>query len=314
MANRATSRTYKYGSLEDPSASHPKSSSSRSSPSEVSSEPAEQSLLQHHHDVEARLLHPERQRYGRGRPWLAVAIVGAMAVAGTIMATNKYGSASGTTRSAAHEGVTGGTQQEVLAERGPTMQPKATTHTTADNNGNSNASTDKAIAFSVTNFYHTRDGKPGQGIPWLEGVKLAEPHRESFLKVENARDDHDYRWEIRASGDETPLLASATGADATVVFTALDSNKVTVLEVNQAGDITRALSEVVMVKYVRREIRTLTDEERNELLDSVSRVCALILCVLGRTYTYRVIAMLKRRRTGNSISIGPGFLAVRTAE
>lgn len=272
------SRTY--GSLEDPSTSHPKSSSSRSSPSEVLSEPAEQSLLQDHHDVEARLLHPERQRYGRGRQWLAVAIVGAMAVAGTIMATNKSGSASGTTRSAAHdlEGGTGGTQQQVLAERGPTIQPKATTRTTADNNGNSNTSTDEAIGFSVTNFYHTRDGKPGQGIPWLEGVKLAEPHRDSFLKVENARDDHEYRWEIRASGDGTPLLASATGAEATVVFTALDSNKVTVQEVNQAGDITRALSETVMVKYVRREIRTLTDEERNELLDSVS-LGVLSFCV-----------------------------------
>lgn len=283
MANRATSRTY--GSVEGPSTSHPNSSSSRSSPSEVLSEPAEQSLLQHPHDVEARLLHPLQQRHGRGRSWVAVAIVGAMAVAGTIMATNKSGSASGTTTPAAHPSVAGGTEQELLAERGPAIEPKASTHATADDNGNnSSTSTDETLSFTVTNFYHSRDGKPGQGIPWLDGVKLAEPHRDSFLKVENARSDYDYRWEIRESGAGKPLLASATGADATVVFTALDSNEVTVQEVNQAGDITRILSETVMVKYVRREIRTLTDEERNELLDSVRGSRAQVLVVWRKTF------------------------------
>ena len=41
-------------------------------------------------------------------------------------------------------------------------------------------------------------------------------------------------------------------------------------EVNGDGQVTNRLEETVMVKYVRREIRTLTDDEREELLDAVS--------------------------------------------
>lgn len=268
MANRPTSRTY--GSLEDPSSQQPSSS-------ELSSDPAKQSLLQHHDDVQARLLQPERQRFGGGRSRLVVAAVCALGVVGTIMATNKSGSASGSTTtgsSARHAGgVASANHQEALSERLPTIQPKADSRTTVGNTHSTGTSADGALSFSVTNFYHTRDGKPGQGIPWLEGVKLAEPHRDTFMTVENSRDDHDYVWEIRGSEEGSPLLVSAAGAEATVVFTALDYNTVTLREVNAAGDVTRALSDSVMVKYVRREIRTLTDEERNELLDSVRSSC-----------------------------------------
>ena len=42
-------------------------------------------------------------------------------------------------------------------------------------------------------------------------------------------------------------------------------------EVNGDGQVTNRLEETVMVKYVRREIRTLTDDEREELLDAVSK-------------------------------------------
>ena len=41
-------------------------------------------------------------------------------------------------------------------------------------------------------------------------------------------------------------------------------------EVNGDGQVTNRLEETVMVKYVRREIRTLTDDEKEELLDAVS--------------------------------------------
>ncbi|CAN0459384.1 unnamed protein product, partial [Laminaria digitata] len=126
------------------------------------------------------------------------------------------------------------------------------------------------LDFSVTNFYHTRDGKPGALVPWLEGVHLAEPYRETTIKVENGKDDHDYLWEVREKDGEDKVLASASGPEAIIVFTLLDWNTVTVTETNSAGGVTRMFTDTVMVKYVRREIRTLTDDERNELLDSVS--------------------------------------------
>lgn len=138
------------------------------------------------------------------------------------------------------------------------------------------------LQFRVTNLYHERDGKPGALIPWLNGVKLAEPYRETSLIVTSPREGYTYHWEIRSitesdsneeSHQEGGVLAQAAGAEVQVQFTKLDLNSVALWEVNEvSGQRVRELTETVMVKYVRRELRTLTDEERNELLDAVSRM------------------------------------------
>ncbi len=130
------------------------------------------------------------------------------------------------------------------------------------------------LSFSALNFYHVRDGKPGQDYPWLRGVKLIEPYRETTLSVLSPRDGFDYQWEIHGTNvdnsEEQKLYASATGAEVVVTLTVLDENMVTLREVNSFGKTIRQLDEVVMVKYVRREIRTLSGEEREELMDAVS--------------------------------------------
>ncbi|CAM9967039.1 unnamed protein product [Ectocarpus sp. 4 AP-2014] len=56
------------------------------------------------------------------------------------------------------------------------------------------------LSFQALNFYHIRDGKPAQDYPWLQDVKLIEPHRETTLSVSSPRDGYDYIWEVR-SGD-----------------------------------------------------------------------------------------------------------------
>ena len=133
-----------------------------------------------------------------------------------------------------------------------------------------------ALQFTALNFYHVRDGKPGQDYPWLKDVKIIEPYRETTLAVVGAREGFDYRWEVRAGSSSTGLgrvgevQATATGAVTMVVFTQLDENVVVIEEVDDDGRVTKRLAETVMVKYVRREIRTLTEDEREELLDAVS--------------------------------------------
>jgi len=122
------------------------------------------------------------------------------------------------------------------------------------------------LSFQASNFYHARDGKPAQDYPWLKGVKLIEPHRETTLSVSSPRDGYEYVWEVRGEGENADdLRVTATGAEATVTLTELNENMVMVKEVNAAGHVVRQLQERVMVKYVRREIRTLTDDEREEL-------------------------------------------------
>lgn len=137
------------------------------------------------------------------------------------------------------------------------------------------APTISSFGFEARNFYHVRDGKPGLQYPWLEGTKLAEPHRETTLTVVDPEDigvgneeGAQYNWEVRDPGSRK-LLATATGLEVVVVFTQLDEN-IVVLRETRAGMVTREVEETVMVKYVRREVRTLTDGERDELFDAVS--------------------------------------------
>ena len=132
-----------------------------------------------------------------------------------------------------------------------------------------------ALEFTALNFYHVRDGKPGQDYPWLKDVKLIEPHRDTTLSVVGPREGFGYRWEVRAGGSSSSggvgeVQATATGAVTIVVLTQLDENVVVLEEVDGDGRVTNRLEETVLVKYVRREIRSLTNDEKEELLDAVS--------------------------------------------
>lgn len=137
------------------------------------------------------------------------------------------------------------------------------------------AKSENDLSFSAFNFYHTRDGKPGADYPWLKGVKIIEPFRETTLKVTNPRTGYKYRWSVKAgegSDGSGEVELSALGEEVKVTLTKLDENVITLEEVDvDSGVMKRRLEENVMVKYVRREIRTLTDDERVELLNAVSR-------------------------------------------
>ncbi len=128
------------------------------------------------------------------------------------------------------------------------------------------------LSFTALNFYHERDGKPALDYPWLKDVKLIEPHRDTTFSVASPRDGYEYRWTVHGGeSDKAGVRAEATGAEAVMVLTTLDDNIITLEEVNPAtGMVVRRLEEKTMVKYVRREIRTLTDDEREELFDAVS--------------------------------------------
>ncbi|CAM9627145.1 unnamed protein product, partial [Pylaiella littoralis] len=127
------------------------------------------------------------------------------------------------------------------------------------------------LSFTALNFYHERDGKPALDYPWLKDVKLIEPHRETALAVSTPREGYEYRWEIRgADPEQADLRATASGPEAVILLTILDDNIITLEEADpQTQIVTRRLVEKAIVKYVRREIRTLTEEEREELLEAM---------------------------------------------
>lgn len=236
---------------------------------------------------------PSTWSLSRRRNWLATAVFCGLGV-GTIMATGRPAATSTTdnSSSAPQAEVTRGSllagrlptsvKQSAAEERGGDILRAGPTVSDHQNNSHSHRHSDlgvtdagsKKLDYTMTNFYHTRDGKPGSQIPWLKDVKLAEPYRDTTLTVREPRDGHSYHWEIinpAVEEEDKGVMFRAEGAVVTAMFTVLDVNKVVLREVEEeSGTIVRKLEETVMVKYVRREIRTLVDEEREELLDSVS--------------------------------------------
>lgn len=152
----------------------------------------------------------------------------------------------------------------------------STTTTTATTTTKVHASTKTSpLTFSATNFYHRRDGKPALDYPWLKNYKLIEPYRDTTLSVTDQREGFEYEWVIRQGkvGHTGQVhVFEATGAEVDVVLENLEEHVITLTEVDpHSGEVANQLEEEVMVKYVRREIRTLTDDEKQELFDAVSR-------------------------------------------
>ncbi|CAM9984336.1 unnamed protein product, partial [Sphacelaria rigidula] len=117
-------------------------------------------------------------------------------------------------------------------------------------------------------------GKPGTEYPWLKNKKLIEPFRETTLKVTSPREGYTYYWSVRSAEGNKDAgeveLSGLMGDEVEVKLTKLDGNLITLEEVDtESGVVMRRLDEHILVKYVRREIRTLTDVEREELFDAV---------------------------------------------
>ena len=258
MAPRVASRTY--GSVEDlakaGAASQPVVSASNASPSR-------------RQGLELDPLYAVTEKTPTPRRWVRLAVVCGLAV-GAVAGVVRSGYSSPTTsmtNSSARSFVqiSGGHPEAAAASDGAAALPP--------------------LSFTATNFYHLRDGKPGLDYPWLKNVKLVEPHRETTLLVENYREGFSYLWEVRGSSSTDEVHTVAMGHEVIMLFPHLDQNIITLQEVDESGRVTRRLDEVVMVKYVRREIRTLTDDEREELLDSVSAPsvwCPPVACCSNR--------------------------------
>lgn len=267
-----TSSRRMYGSLEDPI--KPQRSSHERFPFDASADRPPS-------DIDP--LRPKRDGGARVR---SIAFVGIVAVGVMVGLSGAGYGLSGSTSSsvAVNSGTSGGQslidvsdrasadRKEAAAVRRPSSQefPKIVPPHSHQEGG-----VLSPLDFTALNPYHVRDGKPAADYPWLKDVKLIEPFRETTLSVTSPREGFEYRWVVRGHApDQVERRVEAVGEEAVVVCTVLEENIVTLEEVDaETGVVARRLEEEVMVKYVRREIRTLTDEEREELLDAVRLVC-----------------------------------------
>jgi len=119
------------------------------------------------------------------------------------------------------------------------------------------------LDFEIYNSYTKTS--PIQYTPWQY---LAEPFREATLAIREAFSEGDsnpdrYVWEI--DGEKK------TGSTVSHTFTSLGKKTIKVTDT----ETDKSFVTQVMVKYVRREIRTLTDEDRNEFLDALETIYRL---------------------------------------
>jgi len=122
----------------------------------------------------------------------------------------------------------------------------------------SNVDSSTTLDFEIYNSYTKLS--PITNSPWRY---LAEPYREATLSIleTSSTDNPDrYRWEI--NGEEK------TGSTISHTFYTIGKHSVKVTD----SELDQTFSTEVMVKYVRREIRALSDQDRSDTLDALETI------------------------------------------
>ena len=101
--------------------------------------------------------------------------------------------------------------------------------------------------------------------PFLEHALLLEPYRKTTFTITNSESDCDYDWSL--TGDE--FQAEGTSDSGAFESMAEKPGKY-LLAINEtcSSSITRELEQDVYVKYIRRELTSLTIKDREDFLDA----------------------------------------------
>ena len=179
---------------------------------------------------------------------------------------------------------------KVELEDNPTLQHQ---QNTARVEGNPQAQSSVELVFIASNACTRRGGKIGLGYPWLESRILVEPYRDTMLEVISPAENMAYSWIILEDAGEAgkTTVGENTGSEVVVVFGQKSQYTIVLHEYSVSGDsdglaLSRRLEMEVMCKYVLREIRSLFDDERNEMFDAM-KVSAQqsSLYIKGAVYT-----------------------------
>ena len=95
---------------------------------------------------------------------------------------------------------------------------------------------------------------------------FVEPYKETILSVTNAMTSCTYTWSIH--NDKTTTL-TYTGAVVTAVVSGTGQYTLTLTEMCDGNTVGRSITTDLWAKYVRRELLSLTDRDREEFLDAL---------------------------------------------
>ena len=123
---------------------------------------------------------------------------------------------------------------------------------------------------SISNEYGIWDSSVMLPYPFLTNALLAEPYKESIIILADTINDCTYGWSMIKINDNSTTY-DGVSTDGTIVFTLNTVGEYTFTVLESCSDISsssRQLSMSVWVKYVRRELSTLNDIDREDFLDA----------------------------------------------
>ena len=154
-----------------------------------------------------------------------------------------------------------------------------------DNDGNDDDdddySSDGSLVLSVTNCYGKTKSSTSLKYPFLDGNnQLFEPYKEHTVRVHNIDSSYSYSYSLlNSDGDEaasgTMDIATYSGKSIAYFTSALEEvgqYDLTVTEysvVSTEKTVQQEITAAVHCKYIRREITSLNEDDREEFLDAL---------------------------------------------
>ena len=132
------------------------------------------------------------------------------------------------------------------------------------------ASSGDLIVSSISNEYGIRGADTMLPYPFLTGALFMEPYKEATITLEGPLSGCTYDWSL-TNVKGTADTVSGVSKDGIIMAT-LESVGEYLLTASEscgaASDSSRQLSMKVWVKYVRRELQSLNDQDREDFLDA----------------------------------------------
>jgi hypothetical protein len=144
--------------------------------------------------------------------------------------------------------------------------PISSTHPT----GSFESVSENLVVSTVTNEYGIRDSSTMLPYGFLVDSFLIEPYKETTIALEGPIDGCSYKWYFYNKILDSES-ASGTSTDGNIVVTLTVVGEYGLIVGEECGDVStsaRTLGMSVWVKYVRRELSTLNDVDREDFLDA----------------------------------------------
>jgi hypothetical protein len=179
------------------------------------------------------------------------------------------------------------------------------------------SSSSSLLYFTVENTYTRLLGPIGRQYPWVNGSQiLIDVHREAtFTVVDEAQREGDmYKWSVDG--------VSFSGTSFNHTFRATGDHTVILRKISVSESSVTVFSGKVNAKYVRREVRELTDEDREAFLSTLAVLYNLNQDEGEKKYGSDYISMdnlvlvhleLAGNRTCDHLHDGMGFLTSHSA-